>query len=202
MVFRLFIVIIGLLCAFMAYDSVRLVLVKSSAQKADDGYATEADNADLTVVEFLNYGCSDCQDIHPAVMQALDRDGRIRYLPRPVLIEQSAGTISAAKLAYAAGRQGKFMDAHEMLIENFRAIDEAYIDHFSSQLEIDPEQLRTDLKDPEIAKTIEDNTRTLARLKARSVPSFLIGNKILLQVNGALPTSDELLSLFSQARAF
>lgn len=200
MIFRFFIVVIGLCCALMAYDSARLMLIKSSMRDADGSYVMTSPQADLTVVEFLDYSCPKCQKTHPIILKALERDGRIRYIPRPGAYPESPG-MDAAKLAYAAGRQGKFMDAHMHLIENFRVIDEAYIDTFALKLELDATQLHNDYKDPELIDIVSKNKDSLIALKGASIPTFLIGNKIMLNVLRDLPTTEELLSLFNKARA-
>jgi protein-disulfide isomerase len=204
MIFRIFITIIALFCVYIAYDSAVIAWGKFSAHKVENGAVQAPADADISVVEFLDYSCVHCQDFHPVLMRALERDGKIRYIVKPVLPsgasdEEQTG-MQAAELAYAAGRQGKFIEAHNILIENFRTIDEDYVRNLAEQLGLDADQLLADMRDPDIRKTLERNRKNLARIKGRFVPSLLVNNKVLLEVTERMPSNDELLGLFNRAR--
>lgn len=201
MAFRIFIGLIGLLCALLIYDSARLVLVKSALQNAEANVTAGSQNADLTVVEMLDYSCVTCREVHPVIMRALESDRNIRYVPRPIASVENPDGTKAAQLAYAAARQGKFMEAHKALLENFRVIDEAYIDQLAIQIGADSEKLRADMQDPQIQALPEQNMHNLEALGSQTIPTFLIGDRILVRMASRLPTSNDFLSLFNQARS-
>ena len=200
MIFRIFIAVIALACSYFIYDGGKILLAKYTAERAENSYVSGPENSDITVVEFLDYGCSHCQNLHPILMRALTRDGKIRYIPRPIPSAQGENGTTAARMAYAAGRQGQFINAHTMLIENFRPIDDLYIANFAAELDLDIQQLQADMEDPEINDILNDNLNTLKTLKGHVVPALLIDKEIMLLVTGTLPDTDELLSLFNRAR--
>lgn len=192
--------LIGLLALALIVDSARLFWVKSQIANVSTEFIIGPENADLTVVEFMDYSNPACRRLEPFLAQAVKRDGKVRLIPKPVLPEGQTETLSAAVLAYAAGRQGKFKEAHRELLKNYRVIDEAFIEHFARILDIDLVQLKKDMKKPEILKKIRRNRAQLEALKSRDTPTLLIGNRILYIVSEPLPSSDKLLQLFAQGR--
>ena len=163
-------VIIILACAVVAYDLGKVALAKYSVQRAEDGYVLGARDGDLKLVEFLDYGCRHCQDLHPILMRALERDGNVVYLARPIFAGPDENGTRAGRLALAAGRQGKFVEAHQVLIENYRPIDDVFINTFAQTLAIDAAQLQAVIDVPEIDQAMIDNLENLKALKGQYVP--------------------------------
>ena len=199
MIFRIFIAFMALLCVYTVYDTAKVAMAKSSALKANDAYVLEAKNADLTVVEYIDYACIDCQQMHPVLMRSINRDGKIKLIVRPLPSFQSESGTQAGLLVYAAGRQGKFIEAHKALIADFRTIDGNYISNFALKVGLDTEKLESDLADPSLIDHLNDNVKSLKAFRGETIPALLIGDRILMQINN-IPDSDELVSLFAQAR--
>lgn len=105
-----------------------------------------------------------------------------------------------ARLAYAAGRQGKFAQAHRNLIDNYRVVDDAYVEGFAEALDLDLQQLIQDMQDQDVADTLEENVKTLVRIGSVSIPTLLIGGKFVYSPGEKNNTSDTLMDLFNQAR--
>ena len=99
------------------------------------------------------------------------------------------------------GEQGKFFEAHFRLIENYRVIDDAYIENFINALELDPNKVKENLNDPELDEALQDNYKALSSLKGNAIPALLIDGKLLFQARTRAPNSDELISLFNRARS-
>lgn len=191
----------ALLYALIIFDTARLMLAKHAIHDVDEAYVMGQKDGDLELVEFLDYGCGHCQDLHPILTHAMVRDGQVRYIIRPIFTgEKESGTI-AARMVYAAGRQGKFEEAHNLLIENFRPIDDSFIESFVLSLELDAAQLKEDMKDPEIDKMLIENVENLQVLKGQVVPALLMNGNLLFQVSATLPDTNQILSLFNQSRA-
>ncbi|MDQ3801427.1 MAG: DsbA family protein [Acidobacteriota bacterium] len=75
-----------------------------------------AGNAPATVVEFLDPECEACAAFHPVVKKLLkDYDGRIRLVVRYMPLHPNS--LSAATFTEAAGEQGKYWQAQEMLFQ-------------------------------------------------------------------------------------
>ena len=200
MVFRIFIGIVALLCAYMAFDSARIAWVVHSLSGQDDNIVITSESENMDVIEFLDYACKRCQDVHPILTRAVEQDGQIRYIVLPLKSGATEDDGKAAKLVYAAGRQGKFAEAHNQLIEKYRPIDSNYISNFALELGLDTSKLETDMADPELDKQLDKNYARLESLKGTVVPSILVNGRVLLNVTHEMPDSATLQSLFNRAR--
>lgn len=198
---KIFYGLVALACAFLLFDSVQTGYARYVAGKADDAYIQTSPDADLDVVEFLDYSCSACRTLHPIVKRAIERDGRVRHVIKPIIpIDGNDIGTQTGVLALAAGRQDKFFEAHEMLIENYRNINETYIENFAQTLGLDETQLRNDMNDPDIRKELVKNSNTLNRLKSKTVPSLLLNGRLMYSIGMGNPSSDYLQNLFNAAR--
>lgn len=75
-----------------------------------------AANAPVTVVEFYDPECEACAAFSPAVKKLLkDYDGRVRLVVRYMPLHPNS--VAAAAFTEAAGEQGKFWQAQEMLFQ-------------------------------------------------------------------------------------
>lgn len=69
---------------------------------------------DVTVVQFFDYNCTYCRASLPIIQQLVRADPQVKVVFRelPILAQSS---YEAAKLSYAAARQGKFRAFHDPL---------------------------------------------------------------------------------------
>jgi protein-disulfide isomerase len=75
-----------------------------------------AADAPVTVVEFYDPECEACAAFHPVVKKLLkDYEGRIRFVARYMPLHPNS--LSAATFTEAAGEQGKYWQAQEMLFQ-------------------------------------------------------------------------------------
>src|SRR5438045_5683923 len=76
---------------------------------------------DVTIVEFFDYRCPYCKQVHPAIQKLLDQDQKLRFVYKefPVLGEQSD---IAAHAALAARLQGKYEAFHNAMMAYKRQI--------------------------------------------------------------------------------
>ena len=75
-----------------------------------------AADAPVTVVEFYDPECEACAAFHPSVKKILkDYDGKIRLVARYMPLHPNS--LSAATFTEAAGEQGKYWQAQEMLFQ-------------------------------------------------------------------------------------
>jgi protein-disulfide isomerase len=71
-------------------------------------------NGDVSVVEFFDYNCPYCRQSLPVVLKLISEDAKVRLVLKelPIL---SADSVTAAKLALAANKQGKYFEMHQKL---------------------------------------------------------------------------------------
>lgn len=194
---RIFYIVMGLAAAFLLLEIYQLTTARTALDDVEPGYGIMPENADLTVVEFLDYSCHYCREVHPAIMEAVRRDGRVRYIPRPVSTNTEAAY--AVFLVYSAGRQGKFMEAHNELMENYRAIDEEFVDDFAAQFNLNKDEFPAYIDD--IRKQLTENTRMYKNMGAAGTPAFAIGDTVFFTPQGQMPGTEDFLQMFEEARA-
>ena len=76
-----------------------------------------ARNADVTVVEFLDFNCPYCKKTAPILSAFIAADPKVRVLYRDWPIFGGV-SVYAARAALAANYQGRYLQAHDALISN------------------------------------------------------------------------------------
>lgn len=201
MITRIIYAALALIALYLCLDTGRMVSARHTLRTTEEGYFSAPENADLTVVEFLDYGCPHCQKTHPILSEAMRRDGRIRYIPRPVSFLGPESKYKGA-LVYAAGKQGKFMEMHSKLISTFHALqgNDDLLRSMASELDLDFEQLKQDAQDEKTTAPLAKNLRILGALTAKATPTYLIGDRMIYAPTAAGPTTDDFLNMFNEAR--
>jgi protein-disulfide isomerase len=150
---------------------------------------------DVTIVEFFDYRCGYCKQIHAPLMDLLKADGKIRmvYKELPVLGKDSE---LAARVALATHKQGKYVAFNDALMRSRGQINETSLFALAKEQGLDLEKLKKDMASPEIEKTLEANEALARLLGIRGTPGFVIGEQI---VRGA-PDPEGLKLLVVEAR--
>ena len=154
---------------------------------------------DLTVTMFYDYRCTFCYQIDPIIRAAAEQDGRVELLFKflPSLGEESE---YMARIAFAGGQQGKFLEVHDYIIEGGnRTYDESEIDTMCESLELDCERFKRDLESNAAKSKVKDNMDLALSLGAYSTPTLIIGNEFFIPT-GQMPTEIEFQEMFQQAR--
>ena len=150
---------------------------------------------DVTVVEFFDYRCPYCKQVHPAIQKLLDEDRKLRFVYKefPVLGEQSD---IAAHAALAARLQGKYEPFHNAMMAAKGQITEEAVYRIADSIGLDVDRLKRDMTDPEIDRALNANRSLAKALDLRGTPGFVIGDHI---VPGAIDL-DALKTMVADAR--
>jgi protein-disulfide isomerase len=150
---------------------------------------------DITIVEFFDYNCGYCKQVHVPLMDLLKKDGKIRmvYKELPVLGKVS---VLAARVALATHMQGKYVEFNDALMRSRGQITEDSLFAMAKELGINVEKLKKDMRSPEIEKALEANEELARLLSIRGTPAFIIGDQV---VRGA-PDPEGLRLLVVEAR--
>lgn len=200
MAFRIFIAVVLIAAAYFGFETVRLAWLQHSVLSADDAYVLGAKDGDVTLVKFLDYECKHCKDADPVVMGAVKRDGRVRFIPRPIGHEHEDGYY-LSRLPYAAAQQGKFFEMHAVLIENYRVVDEAVLRDLAQEAGVDFDRLVVDYESKTVIKLAERNEALFKKLRLRGTPSYSVGKTILFSPFDTPPDVDDFIAIFNEARA-
>lgn len=144
---------------------------------------------DLTIVEFSDYNCPFCKRSAAALEKLAKEDNGLRIIHKdwPVLSEAS---IAGARMALAAGYQGKYAAAHAALMEiPGMRISQEQMRAAIAAAGVDMARLDADLKahGAEIDALLARNADQAEALGLQGTPAFLIGRYI---VPSALDYSD------------
>ena len=150
---------------------------------------------DVTIVEFFDYRCPYCKQVHPTLQKLLDQDRKLRFVYKefPVLGEQSD---IAAHAALAARLQGKYEPLHNAMMAAKGQITEEVVYRLAGSVGLDVDRLKHDMADPEIDRALGANRALAKALELRGTPGFVIGDHV---VPGAIDL-DALKTMVADAR--
>lgn len=141
--------------------------------------------AKVTIVEFSDFQCPFCKRVLPTVDQVMkDYDGKVKLAFRQNPLPFHPNATPAAKAALAAHRQGKFWEMHDKLFNGQQDLNDKNFKKWAGELKLNLAKFEKDMKDPAIAKQIEDDASFARANGAGGTPSFFINGVILV---GAQP---------------
>jgi protein-disulfide isomerase len=142
--------------------------------------AVGAPNADVTIVEYFDYNCPYCKKLAPALHSLLAEDHKIAivYKDWPILGDVS---VYAARSALAARWQGKYLPAHDALMNGSRLAQNDQVDATLKRAGINVDTLKQDqishAKD--IDALLSRNDAEAHALNLRGTPGVVIGRQLL-----------------------
>jgi protein-disulfide isomerase len=133
---------------------------------------------DVAIVEFFDYRCPYCKQVHPAIEKLLDQDRKLRFVYKelPVLGAQSD---MAAHAALAARLQGKYEPFHTAMMGIKGQLTDEVVYRIAGSIGLDVDRLKRDMTDPEIDQALNANKSLANALDIRGTPGFIIGDHIV-----------------------
>ena len=137
-----------------------------------------------TVVEFFDYRCPYCKRMNAVIADLVraDRGLRVVLIDIPIL---GPASVTAARAALAAQRQGRYAEMHDALMRLRGEPTEAEIMRLAAELRLDAERLRRDMADPAIGQRLDANIRLAQALGIQGTPAYVIGSEMLPGAVGA-----------------
>lgn len=150
---------------------------------------------DVTIVEFFDYRCPYCKQVLPSLQTLLKEDHNLRFVFKelPVLGPQS---VTAARAALAAERQGKYEAFHNAMMATKGQITDDTVYKVAGSIGLDVDRLKQDMSAPEIEQALKANLALADALNIHGTPGFIIGKRI---VPGAVDL-DALRNMIADAR--
>jgi protein-disulfide isomerase len=150
---------------------------------------------DVAIVEFFDYRCPYCKQVHPALQTLLDQDQKLRFVYKewPVLGPQSD---MAAHAALAARLQGKYEPFHAAMMATKGQISDEVVYRIAGSIGLDVDRLKRDMTNPEIDQALSANKALANALDLHGTPGFIIGDHV---VPGAIDL-DALKNMVADAR--
>lgn len=144
-------------------------------------------DAPVVLVAFGDYQCGHCASWSTDTMTALQKhveDGTLRIEWRDLNIF-GKDSARAARAAWAAGRQDRFLDYHHALFADGhprsaeQLSEEALVD-LADELGLDTERFSADMDSADAKEAIAQNQQLGYALGASSTPAFMLDRKPLL----------------------
>jgi len=137
------------------------------------------DNAENTIIEFMDYFCGYCKKVHPELLEiANDReDTRIIFLQHPVLSESSK---LLASMVVAANMQEKGLEFHNALFGVEGNLNNAKLQKIIEDLEVNSAKLNIDMSKEEVKNIVDISSFMASGSGARGTPTFFINEELVI----------------------
>jgi len=136
------------------------------------------ENAENTIIEFMDYFCGYCKKIHPELIEIVERrdDTRAVFLQHPILSESSR-VISA--MVVAANLQGKGWDLHHELFSIQGSLTQKKLNEIINNVEINKTKLMIDIGKDEIKNIVKLSSFLANGSGARGTPTLFINEEFI-----------------------
>ena len=188
--------------AAILYAGGQVLVVQNAYRHMADtpqGQSVGPADADVVIVEFMDYRCKPCRLLYPVMQEVIRNHPEIRLVFRHRSVTGMPG-LKEAQIALAAGMQGKFMAMHGILMTRDDPGDDKDLEGLCEKSGIDCAQLKTDMSDPRLIKSLESSEKIAQALNIKTDPVFLIGKNLYTTKHGK-PTPADFDRLIAQARA-
>jgi VCBS repeat-containing protein len=149
-----------------------------------DDHSTGSKSAPLVLIEYLDLQDPDNQSFHEMVRELeeeFEEDLLVvrRHFP---VASQHANATRAARVAEAAGRQGKFDDMIDLLFEkqdDWESVSDptAVFNGYAQQLSLNMTQFAADVADASIAARVQRDVDAAGRLNATAAPVYYLNGE-------------------------
>jgi protein-disulfide isomerase len=139
-----------------------------------------AKDPEVILVEYFDYNCPFCKKLNPGLRALLKADPKVAlvYKDWPILSDVSA---YAAGLALAASWQGKYLAAHDALMDATRLASNEQVDSLLRDAGLDMDVLEKDraAHEAKIGALLQRNDSEARGMSIRGTPGLLVGRHII-----------------------
>jgi protein-disulfide isomerase len=116
-----------------------------------------AQSAPATLVEYGDYECPNCRQLHPLVQEMMSRTEGLRFVYRHFPISKvHPFAARAAEAAEAAGAQGRFWEMHNLLFEKDQPLDDERLARLASKAGLDMERYTKEMAEGVYAAKVSE----------------------------------------------
>jgi len=135
-------------------------------------------DAELTLVEYLDYECPFCARATGSAEEVRAWFGdRLRYVPRHLPLSVHPHAERAAVAVEAAARQGRFWEMHELLFRNQDRLETQHLVGYAAELGLDVDRFVDDLDDVDLLDRVLRDVQSAETSGVRGTPTFFIGER-------------------------
>lgn len=148
-----------------------------------DGHSWIGGNPEgsLTMVEFIDYRCGVCRNVHEQVEGIVAGDGDIRLILKefPILGQESdLASRFAVSVQQIAGAE-TYKQAHDALMAMRQRVNAESLTALAGELGLDAEQVLNRMNTEEVTAVLRANHQLAERMGVMGTPTFIIGDEML-----------------------
>jgi protein-disulfide isomerase len=199
--FRFFLLLVVLASAYSLFGIAHFKWMYHKVENPSAEFLTIKNvGAPLKIVEFINYGCGFCKELHPTVKELLNVRKDIEYVVRPISFGEGI-TNDLTNMALAAGLQDRFWEFNDAFLEYPEdEIPDDFIRELADLYGVDYERLMSDSKSEAVKKLADENSDALGRASLGSVPSFMINRHLYYVDERGVPDLKTMLDIVASAQ--
>ena len=137
------------------------------------------DNAENTIIEFMDYFCGYCKKVHPELIQIANErnDTRLIFLQHPILSESSK---VLANMVIAANMQSKGVEFHNAIFSVEGNLNSDKLNKIIADLEINSAKLNIDMSKEKVSNIVNLSSFLANGSGARGTPTFFINEEFVV----------------------
>jgi protein-disulfide isomerase len=142
-------------------------------------HAQGPENAPVTLVEYGDYQCPYCADVHPmlkAIAKAMGTQLRFVFRHMP-LLEMHPYAQHAAEATEAAGAQGKFWEMHDAILQRQSELGSDLLHQLAVKLKLNVAQFTADVDSRRYRPRVKRDFMGGMRSGVAATPTFFINGK-------------------------
>ena len=159
-------------------------IVKLQRPVDERDHVLGSQSAPATLVEYGDYECPYCRQLHPLVQEMMRRTEGLRFVYRHFPISKiHPFAARAAEAAEAAGAQGRFWEMHEALFKKEQPLDDEHLTRLAKKAGLDMVRYTREMADGVHAgKVDEDFKAALFGGGVTGTPTLYLNNVRLSRI--------------------
>lgn len=134
-------------------------------------------NAPITLTLFTDFECPYCSKMKPLIDEVLKRNPKtLKVVLKNMPLKFHKMARPAAYAALAAHEQGKFWEYHDKLFATEKITDDTF-EKIATELELDLEKFKTDMKSPEVLAKVEKDLQDAKKAGVTGTPTVFINGR-------------------------
>lgn len=142
-------------------------------------------NAEKVVVEFYDYSCGYCHRLYPELKGVMANNTNVKYVFKPLTFVSPISEY-AARAAFAANKQGKFIEVHNAMFEFGGQLNEEAINGIAQAQGLDMEKFKADMNSQDVNNALEAVSNLANKIQINGVPAMIINGKMVQTLDGAV----------------
>jgi protein-disulfide isomerase/predicted heme/steroid binding protein len=159
---------------------------KALLEIASDDWIKGNKDANVVIVEYLDFECEACGAYYPLVKQLSEEfKNDVAFVNRYFPLPGHKNSLTSASAVEAAGKQGKYWEMHNILFENQKtwgekqSPDPSIFEGYAQQIGLNMDQFKKDVVSQEVKDRVNRDKNSGTSLGVSGTPSFYLnGEKI------------------------